>query len=429
MSTASSVIFDYIFGLTGGDVKLELTRIEQFMDQLGKPYEAYPVIHIAGTNGKGSTASMLAASLRGYGYKVGLYTSPHLITPNERIRVNDQFVPDAFIVSQVESWRDRIDELGITFFEILTALALVYFKEQQVDYAVLETGLGGRLDATNVVDPLMSIITSISMDHENILGNTIELIAAEKAGIIKAGKPLVLARNTDLVRQIMTSTCDARNARIRYAPEQMPVTISGSHDGFERIRFASPDFEQEVQLPLRGMHQVENFQTVLTALELMDLELDATRIQQGLDNLQWWGRMQTLQEQPRVIYDVAHNPDGLLRLQQSLSAAAMGDAILIAAFNARKNVSKMLELLAGWPGPVLFTLFGGHSAVPRENLLAWGVPESSIDLTPDKAYTHALSLRSRPDQVICYFGSHYLAEDIYPLFAASMGEMPEKWPG
>jgi len=161
----SKSVFEYIFGLTVPGVKLELSRVEAFMDRLGNPHAAYPVIHIAGTNGKGSTAAMLAGILRAYGKKTGLFTSPHLITPNERIRVGNTLVSDEFIVRKVEEWRVHIDELGITFFEVLTALGMEYFRQHSVDYAVIETGLGGRLDATNVVNPIASIITSVSMDH------------------------------------------------------------------------------------------------------------------------------------------------------------------------------------------------------------------------------------------------------------------------
>ena len=226
MQTESDSVFEYIFGLTTPGVKLELGRVKQFLTFIGKPYEAYPVFHVAGTNGKGSTSAMTASILRAAGFKTGLFTSPHLIKPNERIRIGDIFVPDEFIIDRVQAWRQQITELGLTFFEVLTALGMDYFRHESVDYAVFETGLGGRLDATNVVDPLACIITAISMDHENILGDTIEQIALEKAGIIKAGKPVFLAKNSRAVKEVMESKCREVGAPLHYVPDLAKILDS-----------------------------------------------------------------------------------------------------------------------------------------------------------------------------------------------------------
>ncbi len=412
----SKSVFDYIFGLTIPGVKLELSRVEDFMDRLGKPHAAYSVIHIAGTNGKGSTAAMLAAILRAYGKKTGLFTSPHLIKPNERIKVGNTLVSDEFIIQQVESWRAHIDTLGITFFEVLTALGMEYFKQQSVEYAVIETGLGGRLDATNVVDPLISIITSVSMDHENILGDNLAAIAGEKAGIIKFRKPVILGKNTDEVKQVIKQRSQLEQAPLTYVPDKFEIHQVISQGTSQQVQIRSFDRTITVDLPLLGRHQAENFTNVLVALETLGFNLDMSTIQKGLSDLIWQGRMQVLQKNPRVLYDVAHNPEGLGRLLESLLDLNMGNAIIVAAFNARKNIRFMVDMLENWSGDVIFSTFVGHSAVGRDTLEHMGVHPDVISSNLEDAYDRALELRSGEKQTICFLGSHYLAESLFSMF-------------
>jgi len=418
----SPSVFDYIFGLTVPGVKLELSRVEAFLQRLGNPFSKYPVIHIAGTNGKGSTAAMLAAILNAFDIKTGLFTSPHLVKPNERIRIGGALVPDEFIIEKVDEWRPHIDELGITFFEVLTALGMVYFHEQKVDYAIFETGLGGRLDATNVVDPIMSIITAISMDHENILGNTLEKITLEKAGIIKAKRPVLLGQNVEQVKRLVESKCHLKEAPFNYVPDRVTLEKVEPIDISQRLQLSFDDQTYEFLLPLLGRHQAENFSNVLMALNALDLPLDQRIIQNGLDQLNWKGRIQLLQAQPRVLYDVAHNAEGLDRLLESLSEAGLGDTILIAAFNARKKISALIESLDRWQGGLLFTRFEGHSAVGHQELIQQGVNTELIEENPQKAYERALGMRQHDKQAICFFGSHYLAESLFELFQVQEAE-------
>ncbi len=409
-------VFDYIFGLTVPGVKLELSRVKTFMQHLGNPQSAYPVIHIAGTNGKGSTAAMLAAILSAYGKKTGLFTSPHLIKPNERIRVGQMLVSDNFIVEHVEAWREQIDMLGITFFEVLTALGMEFFKQMSVDLAVMETGLGGRLDATNVVDPLVSIITSVSMDHENILGDNLITIAGEKAGIIKAHKPIVLGRNPKEVRGVIAQKSQLLNAPLTYVPDQLSITSSSNKTSGQHVEVNISGSHMEFDLPLLGKHQAENFSNVLTALVVMGYPLNVESIQKGLDNLSWPGRMQSLQVDPLVLYDVAHNPQGLERLLESLRELKMDQTILIAAFNARKSIQPMVSMLEEWSGGVIYSLFEGHSSVNTESLIESGVPPQKIASSLPEAYDHTRDLLSGPKGSICFLGSHYLAETLFPMF-------------
>ncbi|MBT4946838.1 MAG: bifunctional folylpolyglutamate synthase/dihydrofolate synthase [Candidatus Marinimicrobia bacterium] len=416
MNPDSKSVFEYIFGLTVPGVKLELSRVEAFMDRLGNPHAAYPVIHIAGTNGKGSTAAMLAGILRAYGKKTGLFTSPHLITPNERIRVGNTLVSDEFIVRKVEEWRVHIDELGITFFEVLTALGMEYFRQHSVDYAVIETGLGGRLDATNVVNPIASIITSVSMDHENILGDNLSKIAGEKAGIIKSQRPIFLGKNPEVVRQVVEQKSQLVNAGYVYVPDKVKIEDIKTHGMSQHVRCTIAGQVIDVELPLLGRHQVENFTNVLASLADLGFNLDASIIQKGLDDMIWQGRLQVLQKEPIVLYDVAHNPEGLTRLLDSLRELGRADSIIVAAFNARKNIQPMLDLLSKWSGEVIFTIFSGHSAVGKETLLHLGVNPKMIAIDLQSAYERALELSLNDHQSICFIGSHYLAESLFPMF-------------
>ena len=412
----SQSVFDYIFGLTVPGVKLELSRVHEFMDRLGNPHTSYPIIHIAGTNGKGSTAAMLASVLGAYGKKTGLFTSPHLIAPNERIRIGKTLVPDAFIVKKVEAWRVHIDELGITFFEVLTALGMEYFKEQAVDIAIIETGLGGRLDATNVVDPIASVITSVSMDHENILGDNLTQIAGEKAGIIKSQRPILLGKNPDIVKQVIQLKSQEVNSKYIYVPDRVEVEDATTHGMSQRVRSIIAGRVIEIELPLLGRHQVENFMNVLATLDELNFNMDESIIQTGLDEMIWKGRLQALQISPPILYDVAHNPEGLARLLETLRDLGKEDSIVVAAFNARKNIQPMLDLLKSWPGQVIFSVFAGHSAVEEDSLVHFGVNPDLIEPTLAAAYKRALEFRNNDNQVICFIGSHYLAESLFPMF-------------
>jgi len=389
------------------------------MKKIGDPSNSYPVIHIAGTNGKGSTAAMLSAMLTAYGKHTGLFTSPHLIKPNERIRVGQTPVSDDFIVEHVEAWRRPIEELGMTFFEVLTALGMEYFKQQQVEYAVIETGLGGRLDATNIVDPFLSIITSVSMDHENILGHDLTTIAGEKAGIIKSQRPIFLAQNPAEVIRVMEQQSETVKAPYTYVPDAVSALQVETHDLGQFLSLSVGGEQVEVDLPLLGHHQVENFTNALVGLKGLGFPLESRLIQKGLRDLRWQGRMEVLQKTPPVLYDVAHNPSGLQRLLESLRDWGRSETIIIAAFNARKNILPMIHMLSEWSGEVVYSTFSGHSAIDRDRLLAHGLPADRISENLEQAYASAQNLKTMNQQTICFIGSHYLAETLYPMFEVS----------
>ncbi|MCF7800802.1 MAG: bifunctional folylpolyglutamate synthase/dihydrofolate synthase [Candidatus Marinimicrobia bacterium] len=413
-------VIDYIFGLTVPGVKLELTRVEQFMEALGTPYRAYPTIHIAGTNGKGSTAAMLASVLAAAGMRVGLFTSPHLIRPNERIKVNGQEIPDQLIVERVTEWKPLIEAYGITFFEVLTALGFWYFKNQQVDVAVIETGLGGRLDATNVLTPILSVITSVDMDHMNILGNTIEAITAEKAGIIKRGVPVVLAENSQPVQAVIQKYARQENTELLYAPDYCDILQQEVRFPRQVLTCQTDVEEYRIDSPLLGIHQAQNVAVALAAISRFPFEISREAILIGMAKVRWPGRMQVIQTEPRVLYDVAHNPAGVRQLLQSLRYAGFGETVLLLGLNQRKDADGIMEILASWPGEIGLYAYQGESTVPLKKLLE--LQQLNLHITDvfenfTDGITWAEMVRSQHDRpAICIFGSHYLAEEIFPYY-------------
>lgn len=413
-------IIDYIFGLTVPGVKLELTRVHQFMEALDTPYRAYPTIHIAGTNGKGSTAAMLAAVLEAAGMRVGLFTSPHLIRPNERVKINGREIPDSVIIERVTEWKPLIEALGITFFEVLTALGFWYFKDQQVDVAVIETGLGGRLDATNVLTPLLSVITSVDMDHMNILGNTIEEIAREKAGIIKPQVPVVLAENSQPVQAVIHQYAQQQQSELRYAPDNCEVLQQEVHFPRQILTCQTEQDEYRVDSPLLGIHQAQNVAAALTAISRLPFKISREAILNGMAAVRWLGRMQVIQTEPPVIYDVAHNPAGVRQLLRSLQYAGLGESVLLLGLNQRKDADGIMEILDGWPGEIGLYAYQGASTVPLKKLLELQHLNrhiTSVFENFSEGIAWAGMVRSQHDRpAICIFGSHYLAGEIFPHY-------------
>ncbi len=303
--------------------KFDLGRMVRFLELLGNPHHTYPVIHVAGTKGKGSTAALIASALRAAGYRTGFYTSPHLSDYTERIQVDGVPVTPEALVDLVETVKPFVAQVErLTTFEITTAIAFLYFQRQAVNAAVIEVGLGGRLDATNVVDPLLSVITSLSLDHMAVLGDTLEKIAFEKAGIVKPGKPVVLAPQHDEARAVIDRVARERDCPLvevgwhyNYRP------IAHSLDGQAFQVWSSTGAPVDLTIPLLGLHQVENAATAYAALQTArqeGLKLTSEHIQQGFAEVQWPGRFELLRREPPLVVDSAHNRDSALRLRQTL---------------------------------------------------------------------------------------------------------------
>lgn len=303
---------DYLYSLKHKGAKYGIDRMRLFVDELGHPEHQFPVIHVAGSNGKGSTCSMLEAIYRANGYDTGLYSSPHLVRQGERVQVNRTLLDEADIVSYTRTLKPIAERLGNkheddhpSFFEFMTAMAFLRFAEAKVDIAILETGLGGRLDATNVVDPELAIITSISLDHIEQLGDTIEQIASEKAGIIKPGKPVLISKLPPEAEAVIRTIAAERGSRV--------YTV--------RERF--PEFEQLPQSNLRGSCQRWNAGAAVYASEILSKQfpLQPEKTALALQSIHWPGRWETMQLSDRtLILDASHNPEGAEILDENLSA-------------------------------------------------------------------------------------------------------------
>jgi dihydrofolate synthase/folylpolyglutamate synthase len=298
----------YLFGLQRHGIRLGLDTVETLLDRLGRPDARYPSLHIGGTNGKGSTAAMAAAMLREAGYRVGLYTSPHLVDYRERIRVNGRVIGQSEVVELVRSVRDAAAaDLSPTFFEFNTAMAFKAFADARVDVAVVEVGMGGRFDATNVLRPLAAAVTTVALDHQDQLGHTVDAIAFEKAGIVKPGIPLVSGRLDAAAEEVV-----GRVARERRAPHlrlDQEFRVEGEPDGSfaycGRTRALSG-----LTVPLPGRHQLDNAACALALIETAAgvLPVADAAIRRGLRGVEWEGRLEIVERNPLVVLDGAHNP-------------------------------------------------------------------------------------------------------------------------
>ena len=322
--TAYNQALDYLYSYVDYSLKksselakahFELGRMRALMDYLGNPQEAYPIIHVAGTKGKGSTSALMASALTAAGYKTGLYTSPHLQDYVERIQIDGQPIPHARLVELVEEVKPAVAKIpALTTFEITTALGLLYFARQKVDAAVIEVGLGGRLDATNVVTPRVSVITSLSYDHMAVLGNTLTLIAGEKAGIIKPGIPVVSSPQPEEALAVLEKVAAERNAPLTLVGRDVPFKpMEHSLDG-QTLAILNPSQEPYpksviLRIPLLGAHQVVNAATAYTALQASGLNLSEEDIRRGFADVRWPCRFEIVRREPPVVLDSAHNLD------------------------------------------------------------------------------------------------------------------------
>lgn len=307
-------------------------------EHFGHPHQKYKTIHIAGTNGKGSSSHTLAAILQSQGYKVGLYTSPHLVDFRERIRVNGECVPEQYVIDFVEENRTFFEPLHPSFFELTTAMALKYFAEQEVDYAVIEVGLGGRLDCTNIITPILSIITNISFDHTQFLGNTLAEIAGEKAGIIKPGVPVVIGEYLPETRPVFENKAKAENAPMLFAQD-----FDAEH--LENCETCDVDME------LKGSYQERNKKTILAALHILrqKLTISDEAIREGfahvceLTGLR--GRWEKLNDAPITICDTGHNLAGWSYLAPQINAVKAETKHIVFGMVDDKDVAHVLQLL------------------------------------------------------------------------------------
>lgn len=402
--------------------KADLTNTIRLCNTLGNPQHKFKSIHVAGTNGKGSTSHMLAAILQTAGYKTGLYTSPHLKDFRERIKVNGEMVSEEFVILFTERIRPRIEEIEPSFFEITVAMAFEYFAQQEVDIAIIETGLGGRLDSTNVILPELSIITNIGWDHMNLLGNSLEKIAAEKAGIIKEKIPVVVGEVIPETISIFEETANEKNAPLSIAERKRHITDWNweKHELVVEVASEHQTDHKIYHLDLQGVYQTKNLLTVLEACSILQQKgwkLDNDAIQQGLKHTKkitgLHGRWEVIHTSPLVVMDVAHNADGIRQLVQQAELISHDQLHIIIGMVKDKDIDRVLSLLPKTAN-YYFTKAKIPRALPENELMEKaGKLKLKGDSFPDvnEALEFALQ-HTHPDDLIIICGSVFLVGEV-----------------
>jgi len=408
----------YLDSLNVDTMRFGLTAITDLLSRLGNPQNSYKIILIAGTNGKGSTAAMTSSILCSAGYKVGLYTSPHLVDVRERIVINGKKISLKEFNRTIAYVKDKKEQL-VTYFEFLTAVAYVYFQRQKVDIAVLEVGLGGRLDATNVCKPMVSIITNIAFDHIDYLGNTLDSIAREKAGIIKQKGVCITAAKQKKVLEVLKNVCLRRRAKLYCLNSD--IKIKKQKDGFLNYQGLYRNLKN-LKIPLQGDHQLSNAALALAAIELCTkkgFNIADTAIYAGLKNTHWEARLEVLQNQPLFLLDGAHNPAGISVLCRSFKKGfSYRRLILIFGALADKDYRRMLQKIVPLASIIILTQLKTKRAVPvndiMETVKKMGYP-AIVTENVKQAIERAQALAKKQD-LICATGSFYLAGEVKQAF-------------
>ena len=412
-------VLEYLYGLNRHGIKLGLDSTIALLKRLDNPHLRYVSLHIGGTNGKGSTAIMAATILQAAGYRVGLYTSPHLVDFRERIRVNGAMIPEERVVELTQRIQSETGSMGpLTFFEFTTGMAFQYFAEEKIDVAVIEVGLGGRFDATNVLEPLGVLITNIACDHEQYLGHSLSSIAYEKSGIIKKGGSVIVGPMGDAPRQVIESFAAEQRAvpyrwdtdfHIAHEPDQ-EFSYHGSHWNFSGLSCS-----------LLGDHQRVNAACALALLEigaLKGLKVPESAIRQGLTDVRWGGRLETVSLRPSIILDGAHNTAAaqvlVSFLSQVLQSEPSTNLILVVGMMRDKNHSAFLEVMTSLADHLIVTQASLSRAASVQELEE-ALPKDSCPMQAVASPPEAIKLAkrlARPTDLICMTGSLILVGEL-----------------
>ncbi len=352
---------EYIYNLRRFGMKLDLEIMKDFAALMGNPQEGMHFAHVAGTNGKGSTASFLYSIMKRK-YRTGIYTSPHILRYNERMVVNDEEISDEYIINFVRKYRPIIEELAKemrnpTFFEVTTALALKYFKERNVEFAVMEVGLGGRLDATNIISPDITAITSIDKEHTNVLGKTIEKIAKEKAGIIKPGVPVIVGEHKKKATREIKKIAEMRGAEYHNINEECSYRdLKMNLEGLQFI-LETPVNEYKIKTKMIGKHQIKNVMVTVRMAELLSENYSIKKgdIEEGIREAKWRDRFEIKREKPLLIFDASHNPAGARVLRDTLRSLNLRDITLLFSMLEDKDIDSYLRKFRGLVDKVIVT--------------------------------------------------------------------------
>lgn len=402
--------------------KADLNNTIQLLQLLGQPQHSFKSIHIAGTNGKGSVSHMLASVFQDAGYKTGLYTSPHLRDFRERIRINGQMIPEEKVVNFIEQYTSEFEKIGLSFFEMTVGMAFQFFKEEKIDIAIIETGMGGRLDSTNLVQPLLSVITNIGMDHMQFLGDTPEKIAYEKAGIIKPNTPVVIGQWQAETIGVFESKAAQVSAPLIVADKQFDARRLQTLDQNAQVFDIWKDNElyiEKLELPLLGHYQQKNLITVMAALDQLtdQFDISTTSIIDGLSavvrNTGLTGRWQIVSRNPLAIADTGHNADGMKEIVFQLRLMRFNQLHFVLGMVNDKSVDDMLQLL-----PRHAQYYFCKADIPRgmpaaelaEKAFEKGLRGRVYDSVRDGFYS-ALNA-ARPDDLVFVGGSTFVVAEI-----------------
>ena len=419
-----SETLDRIYHLRGGIIDLRLDRVAGALDLFGHPERKFPSIHIAGTNGKGSTSAMLQRILSLAGYRTALYTSPHLVSFTERIKIGDEEITEDEVVAIADEIWQRTSSAGIalTYFEVVTVMAFIYFARCATDLAVVEVGLGGRYDATNVITPLVSLITTISKDHEAFLGTDLLSIAGEKAGIIKPEVPVVCGAVSSEVQALFRKTAEERDSKAYFFGPDFSFSLK--NEGFFDYT-GLKQYYSNLSVRLRGRHQKHNASVALAALEVLQDRFPVAEeaVRTGLATVEWPGRLEVMLEKPTVVIDGAHNGEGILALVEALEVYRGRKIKLLFAAMSDKDWRLMLTCLSGVVAEAIFTKVAmERSTDPAELEKDFAGKMATRSHADSQAALRLLIDESVPGDVIVVAGSLYLIGEVRPMlqeFAAA----------
>ncbi|MDR3595564.1 folylpolyglutamate synthase/dihydrofolate synthase family protein [Clostridium sp.] len=411
-----------------------LERTLRILELIGNPHEKLKVIHIAGTNGKGSTTAMVSKILRGYGYKVGMYTSPYLEEFEERIQINGQNINKNILVKLLEQIKiaiNKVIEEGYehpTEFEIITALMFLHFYNENVDYAVIEVGLGGRLDSTNVLTPNVSVITSISLDHVNILGDNIKDIAKEKAGIIKENVPVILYPQEKEAEDVILQAAREKKSKVYLVKNDNSKLIHIYNDElYQNVEVECCKNTYSVNLPLLGEHQILNLSVALNTIEVLyeseNIIINKALIEKSLEDVKWIGRLETLMKKPTVLIDGAHNIDGIRALRKNVEKYFKYNKLyLLLGILADKQVKEMVSEIT----PIAEKVYALTPHSDRAELcedLKNEILEYNSNTIALESYEEAFSLalqEAKEDDLILISGSLYMIGDMRKIITSQI---------
>ena len=402
--------------------KPDLGNITELLDFLGNPQNNFKTVHVAGTNGKGTVSHTLASIFQECGYKTGLYTSPHLLDFRERIRINGQMIPEQNVIDFIGNNKEKFEEMQLSFFEMATGMAFDYFAKEKVDIAIIEVGLGGRLDSTNVIKPELSVITNISLDHVSMLGNTLAEIAVEKAGIIKPNTPVVIGETQPETKDVFIKKAEECKAPIYFADQIVDC---------DKVHIESLDYQkfdiwkdnelyiEAVEFPLLGYYQKKNLATVICAVEVLKnkFNIDKKDIVNGLEfvvkNTNLMGRWQILSRQPLVIADTGHNVGGIKEIVMQLSDMSFRKLHFVLGCVNDKDIDGILHLL-----PHYAEYYFCKADIPRgldANILAEKAAEAglrgNVYESVQQAYNSALN-NARFEDVVFIGGSNFTVAEV-----------------